>query len=89
MRSLTQRSVLAAAGSIILPVFMLGCGVNATQPADGKEKRKRKEDAARCFVRKGKVSPTPGLPGRPSGRRMWLRPWRPAITFCHSAEPNG
>ncbi len=30
MRSMTQRSGLAAAGSIVLPVFMLGCGANAT-----------------------------------------------------------
>lgn len=34
MRSLTQRSVLAVAGSIILPLLMLGCGANATKPAE-------------------------------------------------------
>ncbi len=34
MRSLTQRSALLAAGSMILPLFMLGCGVNATKPVE-------------------------------------------------------
>src|SRR5262245_2905560 len=49
MRSLTQRNVLVAAGSMILPLFMLGCGVSKHHPADDGGGAAVAAPTGRCF----------------------------------------